>query len=391
MKNITVLGSTGSVGKSVLDVVRFFPDRFRVCALVAGKNVDLLSEQVSRFHPAVVAVADARCAGRLRDLLAARRIQPLEILHGTDGATTAATLPDAQVVVAAISGAAGLVPTYHAAKAGKTLALANKETLVMAGDLMMPLAARSGGAILPVDSEHNALHQCLRAVPPEHVSAVILTASGGPFLEMPLELIATVTVRQALQHPTWQMGRKITIDSATLMNKGLEIIEAHHLFCMPSEKIEVLIHPQSVVHSMVRTVDGSVIAQMGITDMRLPIMYALSYPERLPSPLPGLDIPSCGPLEFSQPEFTRFPCLKLAYAALRSGGSMPVVLNAANEVAVSQFLQEKIPFSAIASVVERAMEEHAAAPLRHLEQILDLDQQTRVRVRQIIQKNIRQI
>jgi 1-deoxy-D-xylulose-5-phosphate reductoisomerase len=385
-KNLTLLGSTGSIGQSALDVIRFFPDRFRVRALVAGRNIDVLCEQVREFHPRVVSVGDGHCADRLREQLLELRIEPPEIFYGVEGGILAATLDDVQIVVGAVSGSAGLVPTYHAVKAGKTLALANKETLVMAGDLLMPLAARNGSGILPVDSEHNALHQCLRAIKPEHVAAIILTASGGPFLKTPLEKVATASVRDALQHPTWRMGKKITIDSATLMNKGLEIIEAHHLFSMPPEKIEVLIHPQSVVHSMVRTIDGSVLAQMGITDMRLPILYALSYPDRLSSPLRPLDLTAAGKLEFQQPELDRFPCLKLAYDALRAGGSMPVVLNAANEVAVSQFLQEEIPFSAIPGIIERAMAAHSPVPVQDLDQILDIDAEARAGARHIIEK-----
>ncbi|MBI4457196.1 MAG: 1-deoxy-D-xylulose-5-phosphate reductoisomerase [Acidobacteria bacterium] len=390
-RNLTLLGSTGSIGRSVLDVIRFFPDRFRVSALAAGRNIDLLCDQIRQFHPRVVTVADARCADRLRNQLGELHVDTPEIFYGTEGAILVATLPDVQMVLGAISGAAGLVPSYEAVRAGKMLALANKETLVMAGDLMMSLAVRSGSAILPVDSEHNALHQCLQGIKPEHISTLILTASGGPFLNLPPERIATATVQDALQHPTWRMGKKITIDSATLMNKGLEIIEAHHLFAMPPEKIEVLIHPQSVVHSMVRTLDGSLIAQMGITDMRLPILYALTYPERLSSPLPALDLTACGPLHFQQPEMSRFPCLKLAYDALRSGRSMPVVLNAANEVAVSHFLQEQIPFGAIPTIIERAISEHSPVPLEDLDQILDIDAETRVRARLIIEKNIRTV
>ncbi|HEY3130778.1 MAG TPA: 1-deoxy-D-xylulose-5-phosphate reductoisomerase [Acidobacteriota bacterium] len=388
MKNLTLLGSTGSIGQSTLDVVRFFPDRFRVRALVSGRNTDLLCDQIREFRPRVVSVADAQCAESLRDQLSRFQIESPEIFYGAEGAIVAATADDVQVVVAAISGSAGLVPTYHAIKAGKTLALANKETLVMAGDLLMPLAARSGGAILPVDSEHNALLQCLQGLKTEHVSALILTASGGPFLRVPPEKIATVTVGEALQHPTWRMGKKITIDSATLMNKGLEIIEAHHLFSMPAEKIEVLIHPQSVIHSMVRTVDGSVIAQMGITDMRLPILYALSYPDRTPSPLPSLNLTACGPLNFQQPELSRFPCLKFAYDALRAGGSMPVVLNAANEFAVSQFLQEEIPFSAIPTMIASLMAEHTPVAIQDLDQILDIDADTRARARHLVEKTV---
>ena len=388
-KKIALLGSTGSIGRSTLDVVRHFRDRFEVVALAGGTNTAALCEQIREFRPRVVSVLNEGHASALRSQLAEQKIAVPEILYGTDGVIAAATQPDVETVVGAISGAAGLIPTYHAVRQGKRLALANKETLVMAGELVMPLARKHGCDILPVDSEHNALHQCLQAVQLDQVDELLLTASGGPFLKLPPHRMSTVSVREALEHPTWRMGKKITIDSATLMNKGLEIIEAHHLFGVPAEKIQVLIHPQSVIHSLVRTIDGSLIAQMGITDMRLPILYALSYPERLASPLPTLDLTAAGPLEFFRPDHSKFPCLELAYQALRAGGTLPAVLNAANEVAVSQFLQEEIPFSAIPTIIERTMCEHASQPVRDLDQILQIDSEARVKAREIIGKMIR--
>ncbi|HEY2931627.1 MAG TPA: 1-deoxy-D-xylulose-5-phosphate reductoisomerase [Acidobacteriota bacterium] len=388
-KKIAILGSTGSIGQSTLDVVRQSRGRFEVVALVGGTNTEALCDQIREFAPRIASVVDSRHADVLHRQLTNRGIAAPQILCGDEGAIAAATQQDVELVVGAISGAAGLIPTYHAIEQGKRLALANKETLVMAGDLIMPLARKNGCSILPVDSEHNALHQCLQAVQPDQVDELLLTASGGPFLNLPLHCMATVSVREALRHPTWRMGKKITIDSATLMNKGLEIIEAHHLFNFPPDKIRVLIHPKSVIHSLVRTTDGSLIAQMGITDMRLPILYALNYPERLPSPFPALDLTAVGPLEFFSPDLARFPCLKLAYEALRTGGTLPTVMNAANEVAVSQFLGEEIPFSAIPVIIEHAMSEHKAEAVRDLDQILQIDREARTRAQRIIKGMLR--
>ena len=355
MKRIAVLGSTGSIGQSALDVIAMHPDRLRAVALAAGENAALLADQVARFRPSVVGVA----TDAARDELTGRMNgEPaIEILAaGRDGLIAAATHPDVDLVLCASSGTAGLEAALAAIDAGKTLALANKEVLVMAGALMVDAARRRGVAILPVDSEHNAIHQCLDGRSPHDVRRLILTASGGPFRLLGRDALARVTYQDALRHPTWKMGRKITIDSATLMNKGLEVIEARWLFDVPSSAIDVIVHPQSIVHSMVEFVDGSILAQFGVTDMRLPIQYAFSYPERWPAPAGRLDLSELGALEFEPPDIDRFPCLRLAYSALEQGGAWPVVLNAANEMAVEAFLAGCITFPMIPQVIERALE-----------------------------------
>ena len=370
MKGLSVLGCTGSVGTNVLRIVESFPDRLSVVGLSAGTNVERLAEQVARHRPRVVSVAtlDARDAlGRLVDL------RGLHVVIGREGSVEVATHDDAQMVVASAVGAVGLVPTYAALDAGKDVALANKETLVMAGELMVARARARGARLLPIDSEHCALHQCLEGRRAEDVRRLVLTASGGPFRTRARETFAQVTREEALHHPTWNMGPKITIDSATLMNKGLEVIEARWLFGVPAHRVSVLIHPQSVVHSMVEFVDGTVLAQLGVTDMRLPIQYALSYPECWTAAIPGLDLTKALTLEFDVPDVGRFPCLALAYRALEAGGSMPAVLNAANEEAVSAFLAGRIPFTAIPESIAEVMEGHPAAPLRALEDVLEAD------------------
>ena len=327
MKGLSILGSTGSVGTNVLRVVDAFPDRFRVVGLSAGTNVERLAEQVTRYRPRVVSVATPAARDDLRRMA---DLGDACVMVGEDGGVAVATHPEARLVVAAALGAVGLVPTYRALEAGKDVALANKETLVMAGELMVEAARAHGGRLLPIDSEHCAVHQCLDGRRAEEVRRLVLTASGGPFRKRPRETFAGVTAAEALNHPTWSMGRKISIDSATLMNKGLEVIEARWLFGMPAERVVVLVHPQSVVHSMVEFVDGTVLAQLGVTDMRLPIQYALSHPERWEAAIPGLDFARGLCLEFEVPDHDRFPCLGLGYRALAAGGTMPAVLNAAN-------------------------------------------------------------
>lgn len=370
MKRLAILGSTGSIGRATLDVVARFPDRFSVVALAAGRNVELLRQQAVQHRPAVVAVATQEDADRL-----ARELPNTTVLAGEEGRIAVATAAAATTVVGALVGAVGLVPTWHALLLGREVLLANKETLVMAGDLVMACAAAHGTSILPIDSEHNALHQALRVGPPGSVRRLILTASGGPLRSWPRERLAEVTVEQALAHPTWRMGAKISIDSATMMNKGLEIIEAHHLFGVPEERIGVLIHPESRVHSLVEYDDGTLIAQLSVNDMRFPILYALAYPDRLPSPFGTLDLAAVGALHFEAADEGRFPCLAMARAALRQGGTAPAVLNAANEVAVAAFLRGELPFPAIERVIAATLERDAREPshLSNLADVLEAD------------------
>ena len=364
MKRLAILGSTGSIGQSALAVVDAHPDRLQVVALVAGENASLLADQIVRYRPRVAGVATeaarAELASRLDD--GATTILPV----GQDGLMAAATRPDVDIVLCASSGTASLEAALAAIECGKTLALANKEVLVMAGALMIDAARRRNVALLPVDSEHNAIHQCLAGRDARDVTRLILTASGGPFRGLDAAALARVTPEDALRHPTWVMGRKITIDSATLMNKGLEVIEARWLFDAPPGAIDVIIHPQSIVHSIVEFRDGSMLAQLGVTDMRLPIQYAFSYPERWAAPLPSLDLVRAGVLEFSSPDRDRFPCLGLAYQCLEHGGAWPTVLIAANELAVEAFLTRRIGFCQIPEVIERALgaaDHHLSAPM----------------------------
>ncbi len=359
-KGIAVLGSTGSIGVSTLDVVASFPNRFRVVALAAGRNIERLVEQIRAHRPRLVSVGSAESAGNLREIFP---VEP-RITWGDEGLVEVATHPEADVVVGGVVGAAGLPSCAAALEAGKTLALANKETLVMAGDAMRRAARASGACILPVDSEHNAIHQALRGGTASEVERLILTASGGPFRKRPLDTFDRITIEDALAHPTWKMGPKITIDSATMMNKGLEIIEAHHLFDVPGERIDVVIHPQSTVHSMVEYVDGSILAQLSINDMRFPILYALAWPERLPTPFGRLDWTTTRSLDFSPVEPERFPAVGLARAALAAGGSAPAVLNAANEVAVAAFLEGRLTFQGIPALVETVLLKHLGHPGR---------------------------
>lgn len=382
LKRIAILGSTGSIGRSALQVIEQFPNRFQVVALAAGRNVDLLIEQIQRFRPKVAAVLDQELANDLASRLPADI--GVEVFAGSQGYQNIANCTDADMVLSSMVGAAGLIPTLTAIRAGKDVALANKETLVMAGALVMEEVRRYQIRLLPVDSEHNAIFQALEGHRREDLKRILLTASGGPFLNLPKEQIESVTPAQALNHPNWEMGAKITIDSATMMNKGLEVIEAKWLFDLAVEKIDVHIHPQSIVHSMVEYVDGSVIAQLGMPDMRVPIAYALAYPERLKLDLPTLDLFSVQTLTFQEPDLGRYPCLDLAFNACKAGGTMPAVLNASNEVAVQAFLDKRIPFLAIARLVDKVMQEHELAPAKELEAILAADTWARRRAEAII-------
>ena len=370
MKRVAILGSTGSIGRSALAVVDAHPGRLKVVSLAAGENAALLAEQVQRYRPEVVAMAAGEGIDRLKAVCGS---QLPAVGTGAEGLAAVATHPSADIVICASAGTAGLEAVLAAIEAGKTIALANKEVLVMAGELVTAAARRRGVAILPVDSEHNAIHQCLHARPASEVRRIILTASGGPFRDYSAEALNDVAPEEALRHPTWQMGRKITIDSATLMNKGLEVIEAHWLFGVTADQIDVVIHPQSIVHSLVELIDGSVIAQLGVTDMRLPIQYACSYPDRWDGALPSLDLTRAGRLEFLEPAHDRFPCLRLAYSALRAGGTVPVVLNAANEIAVGAFLDHKLGFMAIPRVIQITMQAHVAEPVSTLQAVRRAD------------------
>jgi 1-deoxy-D-xylulose-5-phosphate reductoisomerase len=381
MKGLSILGSTGSIGVNVLRVVEAFPGKFEVVGLAAGRNVELLAEQVARHRPRIVSLADGAALERLSRLV---DLSGVRALAGRDGMVEVATRPEVGMVVASAVGAVGLVPTYRALEAGKDVALANKETLVMAGELMLASARQRGGRLLPIDSEHCALHECLDGRRNEDVRRLLLTASGGPFRNRPRESFSRITREEALAHPTWRMGPKITIDSAGLMNKGLEVIEAHWLFGVPASRIEVLVHPQSVIHSMVELVDGTVLAQLGVTDMRMPIQYALTYPERWPGAIPGMDFTKPLRLDFEPPDRAKFPCLSLAYRALEAGGTAPASLNAANEEAVAAFLDGRVGFDGIAGTIEDVLDAETAAPATVLEDVLDADRRARERARQVL-------
>jgi 1-deoxy-D-xylulose-5-phosphate reductoisomerase len=369
-KRIAILGATGSIGRSALSVVEAHSDRLEVVALAAGRNTEVFAAQVDRFRPLMVALADGTAVDAL---VAAGGFVPPSPLSGPGGLVAVATHPDADIVLCATSGTAALEAVLAAIEAGKTIALANKEVLVMAGAIVTEAARRRGVAVLPVDSEHNAIHQCLAGRQPTEVRRLILTASGGPFRKHSPDALNGVVAEDALRHPTWQMGPKITIDSATLMNKGLEVIEAHWLFGVGADRIDVVIHPQSVVHSMVELTDGSVIAQLGVTDMRLPIQYAFSYPDRWAAALPRLDLARLGTLEFQLPDYENFPCLRLAYRALNDAAGLPVVLNAANEVAVAAFLAGRLAFLSIPRVIEQAMGAYQPGPARTLHEVRQID------------------
>jgi 1-deoxy-D-xylulose-5-phosphate reductoisomerase len=384
VKRLAILGSTGSIGVSTLDVVRAYPDRFEVVALAAGGNLDLLEEQIRQVGPRTVSVRDREAADEL-----ARRVgDGCRVLHGPEGLVAVSTHDDVDLVVSALVGAVGLVPTYEALGLGRDVALANKEALVVAGEHMTRQAADHRATILPVDSEHNALHQCLRGERSGEIRNLWLTASGGPFRRFTREQLEGVTLEQALDHPTWKMGPKITIDSATLMNKGLEVIEARWLFGLGPERIRVVVHPKSVVHSMVEFVDGSFKAQLGITDMRHPIQYALSWPERWVTTLPAFDPVAAGPLEFDRPDVERFPCLGLAFEALERGGAATAVLNAANEVAVQAFLDGRVGFVDIPRINARVLDRHAAESAGSLAELLEADRLARATAAAIVDRGV---
>jgi 1-deoxy-D-xylulose-5-phosphate reductoisomerase len=386
-KGIAILGSTGSIGCNTLRVVESLgTERFRVVALGAGHNVAILADQIAKHLPELVSVETEEAAHDLRAKLFERDIDLPRIIIGEPGLIEVATHSQADCVVSATVGAVGFVPTLRALEAGKRVALANKETLVMAGELMTQAARASGAELLPVDSEHNALHQCLRGENPSEVRRIILTASGGPFRTKTKTQMQESTVSEALRHPTWNMGAKITIDSATLMNKGLEVIEAHWLFGFSPDQIGIVVHPESVVHSMIELVDGSVIAQMGITDMRHAIQYALTYPERHGCELPPLDLTALSALHFEPPDLDRFPCIALAYRALRAGGTLPAAMNAANEEAVQAFIDERISLTDIPLVIEAVMDCHHTQPATKLVAILEADESARLSAAVEIQK-----
>ena len=392
VKQVAILGSTGSIGVNTLDVIRAHPDRFKVVALTAAKQIDRLAEQCVEFKPSIAVVADADGAARLQKLLKEKQVST-QVLYGPGALVSAVTESNCDTVMAAIVGAAGLMPTLAAAKAGKRVLLANKEALVMSGNLFMQSMKQGGGELLPIDSEHNAIFQCLPnrfskdPNPSLGVEELWLTASGGPFRNTPLDQLASITPEQACAHPNWVMGRKISVDSATMMNKGLEVIEAFWLFGLPLEKIKVLIHPQSVVHSMVRYRDGSVLAQLGQPDMRTPIAYGLAWPERIEAGVAPLSLTQLAALNFAEPELDRFPCLSLAFAAATAGGTAPTVLNAANEIAVAAFLDEGLPYLQIPVVVEKVLNAIHSINADSLELILDVDARAR-RVAEEVVKDI---
>jgi 1-deoxy-D-xylulose-5-phosphate reductoisomerase len=376
MKRISILGSTGSIGRSTLSVAESYPDRFQIVALAAGANLESAFEQARRWHPKLISIASESDADILRARLKQSGLNEIEVIHGTAGTVKVATHPEVDFVVSAIVGVAGLEATYEAAKAGKTLGLANKECLVAAGELITAEARRQGKPLLPIDSEHNAVHQCLRGGRMEEVERIWLTASGGPFLNTPRSEFSSITVEQALNHPTWKMGKRITIDSATLMNKGFEVIEACRLFHMPPSKVEVIVHPQSTIHSMVEFIDGSILAQFSVTDMRLPILYALTYPERIQSDM-RFPVGNLRHLDFSPPDMSKFPCLRIAYEAAEAGGAKTVALNAADEVAVAAFLEGGIAFNEIPRIIEDAVSASNSGKLESIAEVLEADAEAR--------------
>ena len=384
MKQVTVLGSTGSIGLNSLKVIESNPDKYTIRALAAGRNIDLLLKQVEKFHPIGVAILEKDHADRVKRRL--KRNSVTEVLSGAEGFIHLATLKEVDTVISAMTGAAGLVPTYAAIKAGKDIALANKETIVMAGPLVLDQAKKQGVSILPIDSEHSAVLQSLQGHPREDIRRIILTASGGPFRDLPLEKIETVTPAQALNHPTWNMGHKISIDSATMMNKGLEVIEAKWLFDLRIDQISIVIHPQSIIHSMVEYRDGSIIAQLGIPDMITPISYALSYPRHFETHLPALNLNEIGMLSFEKPDMKRFKCLELAIKAAEIGGSMPAVLNGANEIAVDSFLKGEIGFLQIPLLIEKTMKANNSFPVNTIQEVMEVDTWARDTTRRFIQE-----
>jgi len=385
VKRLAILGSTGSIGTSTLSIVESFPDRYSVVSLAAGANIDAVFAQCVRWRPRVVSLATEQSAAGLRERLAAEGLTSIEVLWGSAGATCAATLPEVDFVVSAIVGVAGLEATYAAVCAGKTIGLANKECLVAAGDLIIAAAREHNAALIPIDSEHNAVHQCMRGGTHAEVKQIWLTASGGPFRSTPLVDFERITPAQALKHPTWVMGQRITIDSATMMNKGFEVIEACRLFDLPPAKVRVTVHPQSTIHSLVEFIDGSILAQLSVTDMRLPILYALAYPERVPSDM-SFDIEALTYLNFSPPDFQRFPCLRLAYEAAEAGGAACIALNAADEVAVAAFLAGEVPFLGIPRTIEKVLAETPAYRPASIDDVLAADEQAREQARAAIER-----
>ncbi|HET7209373.1 MAG TPA: 1-deoxy-D-xylulose-5-phosphate reductoisomerase [Terriglobales bacterium] len=384
MRNIAILGSTGSIGRSTLSIVESYPDRFQIVSLAAGNNLEAAEQQARRWKPQVISVASEDKAARLHARLKQEGLTTIEVLHGAPGNIAVATHPDVDFVVSAIVGVAGLEATYEAVRAGKTVGLANKECLVAAGELITAEARRQGKPLLPIDSEHNAVHQCLRAGRLEEVQRIWLTASGGPFLNTPKKQFASITVEQALNHPTWKMGRRITIDSATLMNKGFEVIEACRLFNLPPRQVEVVVHPQSTIHSMVEFVDGSILAQFSVTDMRLPILYALTYPERIASDL-RFSVMNLRHLDFVPPDMDKFPCLALAYRAAEAGGTQPIALNAADEIAVAAFLEGQIGFGGIPRIIERVLFETQSRKIESIKDVLQADAEARQTARRQVE------
>ena len=372
MKRIAILGSTGSIGRSTLSVAEAYPERFQILTLAAGSNLESAFEQACRWRPCVISMAAEKDADTLSARLRKEGLSDIEVVHGAAGAVRVATHPEVDFVVSAIVGVAGLEATYEAVRAGKAVGLANKECLVAAGELITAEARRQGKPLLPIDSEHNAVHQCLRGGRMEEVDRIWLTASGGPFLNLPQSEFASITVEQALNHPTWKMGRRITIDSATLMNKGFEVIEACRLFHMPPAKVEVIVHPQSTIHSLVEFVDGSILAQVSVTDMRLPILYALTYPERIQSDM-RFNLSDLRHLDFCPPDLKKFPCLRLAYESAEAGGAKTVALNAADEVAVAAFLAGSIGFNDIPRIIEEVLTATDSGKLESIAQVLEAD------------------
>jgi len=384
-KRIAILGSTGSIGRSTLNVVETYPDRFEVITLAAGSNIDSACEQARRWKPRILSIASESDADALRTKLKSDGLSEIEVVHGSAGTVKVATHPDVDFVVSAIVGVAGLEATYEAVKAGKTIGLANKECLVAAGELITAAARKTGKPLLPIDSEHNAVHQCLRGGRMHEVERIWLTASGGPFLRTPKSEFPSITVQQALNHPTWKMGKRITIDSATLMNKGFEVIEACRLFHVPSRQVEVIVHPQSTIHSFVEFIDGSILAQFSVTDMRLPILYALTYPQRIASDLrfPVMDLRQ---LDFHPPDMAKFPCLRLAYEAVEAGGALPVALNSADEIAVAAFLDGLIAFNDIPRLIESVLAATKTGNLESIKDVLEADRAARVLARERVEK-----
>lgn len=380
LKKIAILGSTGSIGINTLDIVRNNKKRFKVLGLAAGANVDLFEKQVREFKPKWAALVDEKKADLLKKRV--RRLK-VEIFSGINGIIKISSMPETELVVSAIVGAAGLFPTFAALKRGKDIALANKETLVIAGELFMKHVRRKKGRIIPVDSEHSAIFQCINGAKDHKIKKIILTASGGPFLNYSSKKLKKVTTREALKHPNWNMGPKITIDSATLMNKGLEVIEAYWLFGIDASRIDVVIHPESIIHSMVEFIDTSIIAQMGLPDMRVPINYALNYPERVSTNLPALNLTKERPLTFLEPDYKRFPCLKYAFDALQIAMSMPAVLNAANEVAVQAFLNGSIPFTGIPKIIRETMDIHKPKKIKEISDVIETDQWARAEAKKL--------